>query len=98
MDLGILYNPKRPLEKLFSNELRRMLRTDTSMRIRLNAPYQGVSDGHVTALRKIFSPETYVGIELEVSQALYSLQRQELWKVVWLPRLIDVLSTLTKEL
>lgn len=97
MDLGILYNPKRSLEKAFSNALRQRLVADTSMCIRLNAPYRGVSDGHVSALRKIFSPETYMGIELEISQAMYSFQREEIWKHVWLPRLIEELSILIEE-
>jgi hypothetical protein len=38
--------------------------------VRRNYPYLGVGDGLRTALRGVFSEEEYIGIELEVNQAL----------------------------
>jgi predicted N-formylglutamate amidohydrolase len=93
MDLGILYDPHRIHEKLFSEALCRELRSQTSMRVRLNAPYKGVSDGHVTSLRRLFSPEQYIGIELELNQSLYVPKTSEVWRHVWLPRVVDAIRS-----
>jgi predicted N-formylglutamate amidohydrolase len=71
-DIGILYDPKRSLERAFAIDLRKKLGETSSMRLRLNAPYRGVSDGHVTSLRKKFAPHRYVGIELEINQNLFT--------------------------
>ena len=92
MDLGILYDPRRGREKELAEEITRILETQTSMRIRANAPYKGMSDGHVTALRKLFPKDRYVGLEIEVNQSLFCSSRSELWKHVWLPRLIETLE------
>ena len=91
MDLGVLYDPRRCREKEIAEEVLRALEEQTSMRLRANAPYKGVSDGHVTALRKLFPEKRYVGLEIEVNQSLFSSPRSGLWKYVWLPRLIEAL-------
>jgi len=91
MDMGVLYDPSRKREKAFAEGIIRVLRDETSMRIRANAPYKGVSEGHTTALRKLFSPESYLGLELEVNQSLFYQPRKELWMYVWLPRLIEAI-------
>ena len=93
MDLGILYDPHRIHEKLFSEALCRELRLQTSMIVRLNAPYKGVSDGHVTSLRRLFSPEQYIGLELELNQSLYVPKTSEVWRHVWLPRVVDAMRS-----
>ncbi len=97
MDLGILYDPHRADEKSLSLSLRQELAAHCSMCIRMNAPYKGVSDGHVTALRRLFSPDRYVGIELEINQSLYVSIKTELWQDAWLPRLVDSLRFLKKK-
>ncbi len=94
MDVGILYDPCRRDEKMIGQRLRHELASQTSMRIRLNAPYRGVSDGHVKSLRKIFASDCYLGLELEVNQAMYLPSKALLWQHAWLPRLIDVLRCL----
>jgi predicted N-formylglutamate amidohydrolase len=94
MDLGILYDPRRALEKAFADTLRRELCEQTAMRVRCNAPYRGVSDGHVTALRQLFSRDQYVGIELEVNQSLYVPIKSQVWQHAWLPRLIEIVRFL----
>jgi hypothetical protein len=40
------------------------------LRIRCNYPYRGTADGLVRSLRHRFSYQDYLGLELEVNQAL----------------------------
>jgi predicted N-formylglutamate amidohydrolase len=69
LDLGILLDPDRPLEAMVSRrlvtELARM-----GFDTRENEPYDGRSDGMVTAFRRIFSPEAYAGVEVEINHRL----------------------------
>lgn len=70
-EIGLLYDPRRRGEKAFCANWRTRLMTRRSdMRIRLNYPYLGKADGLTTFLRKLYPDEKYVGIELEVNQAL----------------------------
>lgn len=67
-DFGLLYDPSRASEKQFAKWWgARFLKMG---RVRSNYPYKGTSDGHTTALRRIFAQEVYLGIELEVNQAM----------------------------
>lgn len=71
VDIGLLYDPKRIQEKIFAKHWKNRLKEQSNhLRVRLNYPYQGTSDGFTTALRKKFSPESYIGIEVESNQAL----------------------------
>ncbi len=71
MDLGLLYDPGRAGERDLCLAWKRGIEADRpGLRVRRNAPYRGVSDGHVTALRKRF-PQGYLGIELEVNQGFF---------------------------
>lgn len=68
-DAGLLYDPSRPLESRFARRWQAALalaRPDAV--IRRNYPYLGKSDGLVTALRRRFPKQRYVGLELEVNQ------------------------------
>jgi predicted N-formylglutamate amidohydrolase len=98
MDVGILYDPHRREEKTLSQALLRELRLQTSMCVRLNAPYKGISDGHVTSLRRLFSSEQYVGLELEVNQSLYLPKISAVWQHAWLPRVVDALRCVVSAL
>jgi hypothetical protein len=58
--------------------------------VRFNYPYRGVNDGFTTANRRVFAPQEYLGVEIEVNQKLLldptSIRRvathfAELWKV-----------------
>lgn len=71
-DVGFLYDPKRSTEKKLTAHWQKELKqVDThKLRIRLNYPYRGISDGFTTALRKQFFDEDYAGIEIETNQAL----------------------------
>ena len=39
-------------------------------RVRRNYPYRGAADGLTTALRRLFKPKDYLGLEIEINQAL----------------------------
>ncbi|CDZ78010.1 putative N-formylglutamate amidohydrolase [Legionella massiliensis] len=71
-DLGLLYDPKRSIEKTIARQWQQQLRQDARepLQVRLNYPYRGISDGFTTALRKAFSDKDYAGIEIETNQAL----------------------------
>jgi predicted N-formylglutamate amidohydrolase len=78
-DIGFLYDPNRGREKDFCGKWRAALAAgDAGWRLRRNYPYQGTSDGFVTALRKKFPPQHYLGIELEINQ-IYPLNRKADW-------------------
>lgn len=67
-EIGLLYDPRRPAEKKMGHEWALRLRThEPSVRVRLNYPYKGISDGHTTSLRKQFG-ERYLGFEIELKQ------------------------------
>ena len=70
-DIGILYDPARPLERTYAqvikDEIKRLYPT---MKVRFNYPYKGSSDGLTTTLRKKFGPQ-YVGIEIEINQKFF---------------------------
>lgn len=91
MDLGILYDPTRLLEKHLAHVIRNSLCEETSMKVRLNAPYKGISDGFVASLRRAFSGDQYVGLEIEINQSLYLPIKSPLWQHAWLPRLVEAL-------
>lgn len=71
VDVGLLYDPRRRLERAFCATWRRQLRSVfPELRVRRNVPYRGAADGLTTALRRRFAAERYLGIELEISQRL----------------------------
>jgi predicted N-formylglutamate amidohydrolase len=68
-DVGLLFDPARAGEARFCRALRAALREELpALRIAMNEPYSGVSDGLTTTLRAEFPPSRYLGIELEVNQ------------------------------
>jgi len=67
-DIGLLYDPRRIVEKKFCNNWKKsLLQKNSKLNIRFNYPYLGKSDGFTTALRSSFLDD-YLGIELEVNQ------------------------------
>jgi len=78
-DIGLLYDPARRGERFFCSRWKRKLREgDSSLKVRLNYPYSGRSDGFTTYLRSVFKEELYLGIELEVNQK-YAAGRRKGW-------------------
>ncbi len=70
-DIGILYDPARKEEAAFAKKIRDKLSAYApELRIRFNYPYLGKTDGHTTALRKIFPQTKYLGFEIEMNQTL----------------------------
>lgn len=68
-DVGLLYDPARPDEAALCRRWRTAIaKRMPALRIRMNYPYAGKSDGLTTSLRRRFAPGTYLGIELEINQ------------------------------
>ncbi len=81
-DIGFLYDPKRLGEKNFCLKWQSALAERCpGLRIRRNYPYRGAADALVTALRKLFSAENYLGIELELNQR-YPRENAEQWQTL----------------
>jgi predicted N-formylglutamate amidohydrolase len=67
LDLGILFDPDRPLELSVAEHLERQLAGGPDI-VRRNAPYDGRADALTTALRrKLGERLPYAGVEIELS-------------------------------
>jgi len=78
LDVGLLYDPARSLERTLAADWRRALRDrEPTLRVRFNRPYRGTSDGLTRWLRPSFPDPRYAGIELEVNQALLEQPRDD---------------------
>ena len=74
----MLYDSRRPGEKALCTRWQKILEElDPKLRVRRNYPYPGVSDGFPTWLRRRFSERNYVGVELELNQALLASPRRD---------------------
>jgi predicted N-formylglutamate amidohydrolase len=70
-DVGLLYDPRREAEAAFADVWLHALHWEAPLlRVKKNYPYRGWTDGLITTLRGKLGARRYVGIELEVSQAL----------------------------
>jgi predicted N-formylglutamate amidohydrolase len=69
VELGILFDPEQPLERSAADSLGAVL-SRLGFDARPNEPYDGRSDGLTTSLRERWPTARYVGIEIEISQAL----------------------------
>jgi predicted N-formylglutamate amidohydrolase len=67
-DIGLLYDPSRPLEATLCRKWQALL--GEAVRVRRNYPYRGTTDGLTTALRRSFPSSRYAGVELELGQGL----------------------------
>jgi predicted N-formylglutamate amidohydrolase len=68
-DVGLLYDPKRKQERTISRQWKAaLLKQDKQLNVRFNYPYLGIADGFPTYLRRKFTADQYVGIELEINQ------------------------------
>lgn len=98
-DIGILFDPKRPTEKKFANQLIRILKAAATkekiagIRIDANKPYLGTADGHTTELRRKLSAARYSGIEIEVNQKFVRTNGIARW-----PLILRVISLAVAEL
>lgn len=77
-DVGLLYDPRRGKEREFAHRWRDALRAVApALRVRRNYPYLGRSDGLVTDLRRRIPPDRYLGLELEMNQAMVAAAGRE---------------------
>jgi predicted N-formylglutamate amidohydrolase len=73
-DVGLLYDPARPGERRLCGAWKDAFRrVAPQLRVRRNYPYEGKNDGLTSYLRKRHPPRAYVGVELEINQALVAL-------------------------
>jgi len=68
-DLGLLYDPARPGERALMRALRPLLAAH-GLRVRMNYPYKGTSDGFTTQLRQHLPASQYLAFEIETNQRL----------------------------
>ena len=67
-DIGLLYHPTRTGEVTLCKRWKVSLKSCApELKVRRNSPYAGKKDGFTAYLRQRFSPEEYVGVELEVT-------------------------------
>jgi predicted N-formylglutamate amidohydrolase len=79
-DVGLLYDPARPGEVAMAACWKAAFAGHASaLRVRRNYPYAGKNDGLTSSLRRRFAPGHYVGIELELNQALVLAQARS-WR------------------
>ncbi len=79
-DVGLLYDPARPGEVAVAARWKAAFAEQSAeLRVRRNYPYHGKDDGLTTAMRRCFDPGQYVGIEIELNQALV-LAQPRLWR------------------
>jgi predicted N-formylglutamate amidohydrolase len=70
-DVGLLYDSRRPREAEICRRWAAILRgLDPGLRVRFNYPYRGDADGLNTWLRRRHAPARYLGVEIEINQAL----------------------------
>lgn len=73
-EIGILYDPRRVKELKLARQIKKNIEKMVcenqldQVRVRMNYPYRGTSDGHTAQLRKRFTASGYSGIELEFNQ------------------------------
>jgi len=70
-DVGILYDPARRGEAdLASDWKAAFAQCAPALRVRRNYPYEGKADGLTAYLRNRYAAREYVGVELELNQAI----------------------------
>ncbi|NTV11849.1 MAG: N-formylglutamate amidohydrolase [Zoogloea sp.] len=69
-DIGLLYDPSRPAEAALCKRWVACLQfVAPGLKVRRNYPYAGRNDGFTAYLRRRFTADVYVGIELEMNQS-----------------------------
>jgi predicted N-formylglutamate amidohydrolase len=70
-DVGLLYDPRRRGESLLCARWKDALAVVApALRVRRNYPYAGKGDGLTAFLRRRYPDAAYVGVELEINQAI----------------------------
>ncbi|HKL54465.1 MAG TPA: N-formylglutamate amidohydrolase [Wenzhouxiangellaceae bacterium] len=70
-DIGLLYDPSRPIETQYCRTLGKALRAALpDLTIHMNQPYQGVSNGMGQQHRRDYDDNELITLELEINQRL----------------------------
>jgi predicted N-formylglutamate amidohydrolase len=70
-DIGLLYDPTRAGEvQLCARWKAALAQVAPALRVRRNYPYEGKNDGFTSHLRRSHAPAAYVGVEIEINQAI----------------------------
>jgi len=70
-DIGLLYDPARAGElQLCARWKAALAEVAPALRVRRNYPYEGKNDGFTSLLRRSRAPAAYVGVEIEINQAI----------------------------
>ncbi len=78
-DMALLYDPQRKREVAVTKLLRERITSQLpGLRFRMNYPYRGTADGLTTIFRRRFNANAYLGIELEINQAL--IAKDDAWR------------------
>lgn len=89
-EIGLLYDPARTSERSLCDAwLEELQRALPDMRVRLNYPYRGTSDGLTAHIRTRHAGDTYAGLELEINQKLVG-------DAFWTPFCRDVACALVR--
>ena len=81
VEIGLLYDSRRSGEVRFANGWKRRLAACCpAHRVRLNRPYLGRSDCHQNRYRQLYGQDDYMGLELEINQAL--VDRDNRWTLL----------------
>jgi predicted N-formylglutamate amidohydrolase len=90
VDLGLLFDPRRPQEAQPARRLQQLLQQALpDLQIRRNLPYRGRADGLPTALRRVFGDAHYAGFEIELNQRHLGTPEGD--------RMVDALGTACKQ-
>jgi predicted N-formylglutamate amidohydrolase len=92
MDVALLYDPQRPLEKALADRwLGAFAVRRPDLVLARNRPYRGTADGLTTHLRGLWGPDAYIGVEVEINQRQVSSGRGG-----WQRLVADVVETLAE--
>jgi predicted N-formylglutamate amidohydrolase len=81
VDVGFLFDPRSKAEQHFCYLWRHELNQRSSeLRLKMNEPYRGTMDGFTTYLRRQFSGNNYLGMEIEVNQRFTESSLESEWQ------------------
>lgn len=81
VDVGLLFDPRSKAEQHFCYLWRHELnKRSPELRFKMNQPYRGTMDGFTTYLRRQFSGDNYLGMEIEVNQRFTDSSLEEEWQ------------------
>ncbi|MTI39585.1 N-formylglutamate amidohydrolase [Fulvivirga lutimaris] len=81
VDIGVLVDESIEEEAKYANELKdKISEAIPEMLTMINLPYNGADDGFTTYLRNQYSPDKYLGVELEINQKFVGTAQMEVLK------------------